>query len=202
VEVRASGYSDPEGVWGKLPSGSCESLAQSLEAESLCREAPAPGEPEGGGGHRALERTEVAFPQKRALKEGRTIVFADEGWASTCCLWWFSHLRPGGEDAHPQGEPHARSPLKAMSGITLDEGKLYIIEQERAFKGEDALRFLKHLMRQIPGKLCSSYGRALRSIAEGRSRTFWRAGRPRGCNWSDYLATLRISTPTKGSGST
>ena len=25
--------------------------------------------------------------------------------------------------------------------------------QERAFKGEDAVRFLKHLMRQIPGKL-------------------------------------------------
>jgi hypothetical protein len=39
-----------------------------------------------------------------------------------------------------------------MSGITL-EAKLYIIEQDRAFKGVDAVRFLKHLMRQIPGKL-------------------------------------------------
>ena len=39
-----------------------------------------------------------------------------------------------------------------MSGITLD-GKLYMIEQDRAFKGEDAVRFLKHLLRQIPGKL-------------------------------------------------
>ena len=45
-----------------------------------------------------------------------------------------------------------RDHLSAMSAITL-EGKLYIIEQERAFKGEDAVRFLKHLMRQIPGKL-------------------------------------------------
>ena len=26
-------------------------------------------------------------------------------------------------------------------------------EQERAFKGEDVVRFLKHLLRQIPGKL-------------------------------------------------
>jgi transposase len=26
-------------------------------------------------------------------------------------------------------------------------------EQERAFKGEDVVRFLKHLMRQIPAKL-------------------------------------------------
>jgi transposase len=39
-----------------------------------------------------------------------------------------------------------------MSAITLD-GKFYMIEQERSFKGEDAVRFLKHLMRQIPGKL-------------------------------------------------
>jgi hypothetical protein len=32
--------------------------------------------------------------------------------------------------------------FSAMSGITL-EGKLYMIEQERAFRGEDAVRFLK-----------------------------------------------------------
>jgi len=40
----------------------------------------------------------------------------------------------------------------AMSAITL-EGKLYMLEQERPFKAEDAVRFLKHLMHQIPGKL-------------------------------------------------
>ena len=45
-----------------------------------------------------------------------------------------------------------RDHLSAMSGITL-EGKLYMIEQERAFKGEDVVRFLKHLMGHIPGKL-------------------------------------------------
>jgi transposase len=45
-----------------------------------------------------------------------------------------------------------RDHLSAMSAIALD-GKLYMMEQERAFKGEDVVRFLKHLMRQIPGKL-------------------------------------------------
>ena len=49
-------------------------------------------------------------------------------------------------------EELTRDHLSAMSGITL-EGKLYMLEQERAFKGEDVVRFLKHLMRQIPGKL-------------------------------------------------
>ena len=46
----------------------------------------------------------------------------------------------------------SRDHLSAMSGITLD-GKLYMKEQERAFKGEDVVRFLKHFMHQIPGKL-------------------------------------------------
>ena len=46
----------------------------------------------------------------------------------------------------------SRDHLSVMSGVTL-EGKLYMLEQERAFKGEDVVRFLKHLMRQIPGKL-------------------------------------------------
>ena len=51
-----------------------------------------------------------------------------------------------------------RDHLSAMSGITL-EGKLYMMEQERAFKGEDVVRFLKHLMRQIPSKLLIIWGR-------------------------------------------
>jgi transposase len=49
-------------------------------------------------------------------------------------------------------EKRTRDHLSAMSAITLD-GKLYMIKQEKAFKVEDAVRFLKHLMRQIPGKL-------------------------------------------------
>jgi hypothetical protein len=28
-----------------------------------------------------------------------------------------------------------------------------MLEQERAFKGEDVVRFLRHLLRQVPGKL-------------------------------------------------
>ena len=42
--------------------------------------------------------------------------------------------------------------LSVMSGITL-EGKLLMIEQDRAFKGPDVVRFLKHALSQIPGKL-------------------------------------------------
>jgi len=33
------------------------------------------------------------------------------------------------------------------------EGKLLMMEQERAFKGPDVVRFLKHALRQIAGKV-------------------------------------------------
>jgi hypothetical protein len=99
-------------------------------------------------------------------------------------------------------EKLSRDHLSVISAISL-EGRLYMMEQERAFKGKDVVRFLKHLMRQIPGKLLVSYGTALRFIEEERSRTSWRAERlVAGCNWSNYPVMLRISTPTRGSGST
>lgn len=50
-------------------------------------------------------------------------------------------------------EEFSREHLSVMSGITL-EGKLLTMEQDRAFKGEDVVRFLKkHALRQIAGKL-------------------------------------------------
>jgi DDE superfamily endonuclease len=92
----------------------------------------------------------VAFPQKGALKEGRTIVFADQSGF---------YLLPGVVRTYaPVGqtpilkEHLSRDHLSAMGAITL-EGKLYMTEQERAFRGDDVVRFLKHLLRQIPGKL-------------------------------------------------
>jgi hypothetical protein len=39
-----------------------------------------------------------------------------------------------------------------ISGISL-EGKLFMMEQKRAFKGEDVVRFLKHRLLRISGKL-------------------------------------------------
>jgi transposase len=48
--------------------------------------------------------------------------------------------------------PLSRDHLSAMGGIT-PEGKLYLTVQERAYCGRDVVRFLKHLVRHIAGKL-------------------------------------------------
>jgi hypothetical protein len=139
----------------------------------------------------------VALPQKGALKEGRSIVFCDQSGFYLLPAVVRTYA-PVGQT--PVLKEHlSRDHLSAMSAITL-EGKLYMTEQERSFKGEDVVRFLKHLMRQIPGKLLVIWdGSPIHR--EERSRTSWRAGRPGGLNWSHYPATLRISILTRGSGS-
>src|ERR671916_3177765 len=148
MDVWGGGRSDPEGVRGQLSSGAREPFAQSIEAEPA--EAPTLGEPTRRGGHRTLEREEVAAPQKRALKEGRTIVFADQSGF---------YLLPAVVRTYaPIGrtpvlhEQLSREHLSTISAIT-EEGKLYMMEQDRAFRGPDVIRFLKHLLRWITGKL-------------------------------------------------
>jgi transposase len=42
--------------------------------------------------------------------------------------------------------------LSMICAIT-PQGKLYIMIQDRAFKGPDIVRFLRHLLRHVPGKL-------------------------------------------------
>jgi transposase len=46
----------------------------------------------------------------------------------------------------------SRDHLSAMGGIT-PEGELYLMVQERAYRGVDIVEFLKHLARHISGKL-------------------------------------------------
>lgn len=69
------------------------------------------------------------------------------------------YLLPAGVRTYaPRGQtpilrwPLTRDHLSVISAITPD-GKLYLMSQEVAFRGPAIVRFLKHLLRQIAGKL-------------------------------------------------
>jgi transposase len=92
----------------------------------------------------------LAPGQKKAIEEGRTLVFVDQSGL---------YLLPGKVRTYaPVGQtpilraPLSREHLSAMGGIT-PEGKLYLMVPERAYLGEDGVGFLKHLVRHIAGKL-------------------------------------------------
>lgn len=96
-----------------------------------------------------MARRKMAEVKKKAEREERTIVFVDEAGfyllAAAVYTW------------APRGEtPILKYPLwehlSAISAMT-PEGKLYTSMQEKAFRGPDIVRFLKHLLRQIEGKL-------------------------------------------------
>ncbi len=97
-----------------------------------------------------MEGGALARTEKGALEEGRTILFADQSG--------FYLLPTVVRTYAPVGqtpilhEQLSRDHLSAMSAITA-EGKLLMMEQEGAFKGPDVVRFLKHALHQIPGKL-------------------------------------------------
>jgi transposase len=113
-------------------------------------EAGAPSEPAQRSSHPAVEARTLAPGQKKAVEEGRTLVFADQSGF---------YLLPSKVRTYaPVGQtPIIRAPLNrdhlsAMGGIT-QEGKLYLMVQERAYRGADVVGFLKHLARHVAGKL-------------------------------------------------
>ena len=88
--------------------------------------------------------------QKKAEREGRTIVFIDEAGF---------YLLPAAVRTYaPRGQtpilhfPLSWDHLSAISAITPD-GKLYSMLQEVAFDSAAIVCFLRHLLRHIPGKL-------------------------------------------------
>ena len=92
----------------------------------------------------------MAGDQKKAQREGRTLVWLDEAA--------FYLLPALVRSWAPIGEPPIlRAPcsydhLSSISAIT-PSGQLLMQVQEEAYHGCDVVRFLGHIMRQIPGKL-------------------------------------------------
>lgn len=92
----------------------------------------------------------MAGDQKKAQREGRTLVWIDEAGF---------YLLPSVVRTYaPCGEtPILRAPLSydhlsAISAIT-PMGQLLMQVQEVAYHGTEVVRFLEHVLRHIPGKL-------------------------------------------------
>src|SRR3712207_6247631 len=87
---------------------------------------------------------------KKAETEGRTIVWVDEAGF---------YLLPARVRTYaPRGQtpllrvPLTRDHLSAMSALTMD-GRVLMHVQEQAFDSSRVVRFLRHLLRHIAGKL-------------------------------------------------
>ena len=97
-----------------------------------------------------MERAAVARPEKKAEQEKRTIIFVDESG--------FYLLPMAVRTYAPRGQTPVlrvkltRDHLSAIGGIT-EKGRLFMQMQERAYRGEDVVAFLRLLLRKMAGKL-------------------------------------------------
>jgi transposase len=115
-----------------------------------------------------------AGTQKKALAAQQTLVFVDESG--------FYLLPAVGRTYAPMGQtPIVRETLtrdhrSLIGGLTM-EGRLFVQGQERALRSTDVVRFLKHLLRHIAGKLLIVWDGT--SIHYGAVKDFLRAGAAR-----------------------
>lgn len=97
-----------------------------------------------------MENAGLAQAKKKAEQEKRKIVFVDEAG--------FYLLPMIVRTYAPRGQTPilrvklTRDHLSAIGGIT-QTGQIFMQMQERAYKAEDVVRFLRMLLRKIPGKL-------------------------------------------------
>ena len=99
----------------------------------------------------------MAGASSKAQEEERTIVWVDESG--------FYPLPAVVRTWAPRGETPildallTRDHLSVISGLT-PEGQLLVQVQERSLRAPDVVRFLRHLLRHIPGKLLVIWDRA------------------------------------------
>lgn len=92
----------------------------------------------------------LAGAQKGALAEGRTIVFVDQSGFRLLPSVVRTYAPKGQTPLIRRRQTHDH--LSAMGAIT-PAGQLLLSIQDHAYKGPDVVRCLKHLLRQVPGKL-------------------------------------------------
>jgi transposase len=115
-----------------------------------CAKACGSRQPTERGSHHALEGRTLASAQKKAKHEGRTIVFVDESG--------FYLLPMAVRTYAPIGQtPVLRVKLTydhlSVIGALTTQGQLLFQMQDRSYTSEDVVRFLRLLLRKLPGQL-------------------------------------------------
>lgn len=132
----------------------------------------------------------MACSSKKAEIEKRTIVFVDE---SSFYLWPMAVRTYA-----PRGQTPVlrvkltRDHLSTIGGIT-EEGRIFMQVQERVYRSEDVVRFLRLLLRKVSGKLLVIWdGSPIHRAKVIKAFLASQAGS--GSTWSDCLATRPSET--------
>jgi transposase len=138
----------PLGIWRLLPPAPCGSHTRRAALEPA--KARAAGSAAQRSGHCAVARRDLAGHQKGAQVQQQTLLFIDEsGFYPLPSV--VRTYAPVGQTPVVQ-EWWTRDHLSAISAIS-PEGKLYFHSQDHPINSDDVVRFLEHLLREVPGRM-------------------------------------------------
>jgi transposase len=119
-----------------------------------------------------VDRT-LAGSKKKAEAEGWTIVWVDE--TGVCLLPTVVRTWAPRGQTPVLTAPLSKAHLSAIGAITAEGRVLCRVVEDRALTGVEVVRFLRHLLQHLPGKLLVLWDGA--SIHHGETvKTFLRAG--------------------------
>jgi hypothetical protein len=135
-----------------------------------------------------MEAGALARAEKKAAEEERTIVFVDEAGFCLLPMAVRTYAPCGCTPVLRVKLTHDH--LSAIGAITSD-GRLVMQSQDHAYCADDVVRFLRLLLRKLPGKLLVIWDGASIHRAQAIKAASRAAGRPNASIWSAYRATRR-----------
>lgn len=148
MDLFSSRQSNPARVWGEIPSRPCQPHTQRLELD------PAKADPASqtaqGRRNPAVEGRGLASVEKKAIEEGRTIVFIDESGVYLLPIVVRSYA-PSGQT--PILKEFLSYQHLSLIGAVTPQGRLFLTMYSHSITAFEIVHFLGQLQRQIPGLL-------------------------------------------------
>ncbi len=135
-----------------------------------------------------MEAGALARAEKKAAEEERTIVFIDEAGFYLLPMAVRTYAPCGHTPVLRVKLTHDH--LSAIGAIT-PEGRLLMQSQDHAYCADDVVRFLRLLLRKVPGKLLVIWDGATIHRAQAIKDASRAVVRPNAFIWSAYQATRR-----------
>ena len=148
MDLFTSSPSDPARVWYQVPPSTCQPYSQRLGLDAP--EADPARQAAQGSRNPTLEGRTLARVEKKAAKEGRTIIFVDESGVYLLPIVVRTYA-PCGQT------PILREFLSydhlSLIGAVTSQGRLFLKVYEHSITSKEVIVFLGQLQRIIPGLL-------------------------------------------------
>ena len=148
MDLFSSSPGDRARVWCAIPSGACEPHSQRVGLDTP--KTHSASQAAAGSGDPALEKRTLARVEKKAVEEGRTIIFIDESGVYLLPIVVRTYA-PCGQT--PILKEFLSYDHLSLIGAVTPQGRLFLKTYQHSITSQEVVAFLGQLLRLIPGLL-------------------------------------------------